>query len=598
MCPILKYKWRLWFYMKKLFTQLHFAAHKTLWYVVIIVLGILIGVSVILLSIEYFKKNTHSIVINFSDAPEVVDGYSVSQTSSSRSVTNTPHIAILPTDVRSQSVIQETFAQLSHYNPDMVVFLYKGDDTDTFYTISDDSGVDGFTFSLPESYVTYMPLGAANQKLATMFAPLMTEYLPSAQAMHIEIAPRSNAHVLDQLREQIIQNTNKKIAVIAFLPLSDTSLPTYTYDFIHATDVAQVFSTLDDTAQRGCVQCYYLVRSVADQFDMLAQVVPNQSSIVSSIVFQTSTHTNILDTQIATLLFSGDVMLGRHVETLMRARGTSYPFQKVATFLAEPDAVIINLEGPIPTTHRQTPNFSTHFSFDPKLVESLVTAHITRVSLANNHTYDYGSEGYAHTTSTLRELGIRYFGHPRVEDHAVTVMYDTIRGQEIAYIGFHATQNSFDVQKAIAVVARERANHPDIFIIPVIHWGAEYRLTSIPFQQNLAHGLIDAGADVIIGHHPHVVEEVELYKNKPIFYSLGNFVFDQYFSTDVEQGLLVGMVITPEKVTYHIFPLHSTASVPMLMSEDARTAFLRGLADRSSDMIASQVADGILQVDR
>ncbi|MFH2018657.1 MAG: CapA family protein, partial [bacterium] len=98
------------------------------------------------------------------------------------------------------------------------------------------------------------------------------------------------------------------------------------------------------------------------------------------------------------------------------------------------------------------------------------------------------------------------------------------------------------------------------FIIANVHWGQEYQKTSNSLQRKLARELIDLGVDAIIGHHPHVVQEMEIYKNRPIFYSLGNFVFDQYFSEATQQELGVGLVFRDKSISAYVFPLQSVKS--------------------------------------
>ena len=118
-------------------------------------------------------------------------------------------------------------------------------------------------------------------------------------------------------------------------------------------------------------------------------------------------------------------------------------------------------------------------------------------------------------------------------------------------------------------------------LIVNIHWGAEYQELSNDHQRDLARELIDAGADAIIGHHPHVVEEIEVYKDKPIFYSLGNFVFDQYFSIPTQQGLAVGVVLGADATSVYVFPIESENSQVRLMPPSKAEQFMRRLIDRS-----------------
>lgn len=171
-----------------------------------------------------------------------------------------------------------------------------------------------------------------------------------------------------------------------------------------------------------------------------------------------------------TLLFTGDVMLGRSVERLMLKEGEDYPFARIAHTLADADVAVVNLEGPIPPMHRQTPSGSTLFSFRKEALAPLVRAGVGAVNLANNHTLDYGQEGYEHTLKTLKEVGLMYFGHSS-EVGEVSYLKLEKNGREIYLVGFHATQNNFPKESAADIVKTLRADHPDAFIVPQIHWG-------------------------------------------------------------------------------------------------------------------------------
>jgi poly-gamma-glutamate synthesis protein (capsule biosynthesis protein) len=140
----------------------------------------------------------------------------------------------------------------------------------------------------------------------------------------------------------------------------------------------------------------------------------------------------------------------------------------------------------------------------------------------------------------------------------------------------------------------ETASKESDMQIAFVHWGTEYEPLHSAFQEDLAKILIDAGAEVVIGHHPHVVQDIALYKGKPIFYSLGNFIFDQYFSEAVQDGLMVDF--TPEGGAYHFTLLPVTSrysrSQPMLMLGDERKAFLIELAAKSEPELQEMIVEG------
>jgi poly-gamma-glutamate synthesis protein (capsule biosynthesis protein) len=245
------------------------------------------------------------------------------------------------------------------------------------------------------------------------------------------------------------------------------------------------------------------------------------------------------------IAFTGDVMLGRYVEELMNSNGLNYPFEKVGERLNLYDEVVINLEGPVlkNALHTKTPDFSTNFSFKEDVLNVFAENNIGIVNLANNHTFDRGEERFQEMVEILNERDIDWFGHPWKydEEYVHTILAE---GVDINLIGFQqATNYEFDINKMKSTVEAVKNDNPLALNIVNFHFGPEYKPYSANIQQEIARGAVDAGADMVIGHHPHVVQEMEVYKEKPIFYSLGNFVFDQYFSTETQEGLVVELVL-------------------------------------------------------
>jgi poly-gamma-glutamate synthesis protein (capsule biosynthesis protein) len=134
---------------------------------------------------------------------------------------------------------------------------------------------------------------------------------------------------------------------------------------------------------------------------------------------------------------------------------------------------------------------------------------------------------------------------------------------KFGFIGLDDTVNKIKISEVKKLMDKTKTNGAD-FVVVNVHLGEEYKEISNTRQRQLGHSLIDLGADVIIGHHPHVVEEMEIYKNRPIYYSLGNFVFDQYFSVPTQQGLGVGLVFEEKNgqksISNYVFPLEGIKS--------------------------------------
>jgi len=274
--------------------------------------------------------------------------------------------------------------------------------------------------------------------------------------------------------------------------------------------------------------------------------------------------------QSITLLGVGDMMLGRYVRTLMDANGMNYPFEKITHELNGIDYIFSNFEGPIKEQEVSTQK-SISFRFKPDVVWVIKKAGINIVSIANNHALDQGWGGRSDTMKFLKEAGIRYFGHPKNEVEE-NVYIGQIADKTVAFVGFDDT--IFKIEEESAKKMIQELDIVADYVVVSAHWGVEYVHQPTERSQMLAHMFVDAGADIVIGHHPHVVQTMEVYNGTPIFYSLGNFVFDQYFSQDTQEGLGIGVIIRDDLMTVYLLPYAIPASQPTLTEGDAKTAFL------------------------
>lgn len=292
------------------------------------------------------------------------------------------------------------------------------------------------------------------------------------------------------------------------------------------------------------------------------------------------------------IFMSGDIMLGRYVETLMKKNGDDYPFEKVRDLYSESDLVFGNLEGPIRTNHFQTPDNTMVFSFRPETGDILKRNGFNLVTLANNHTFDKAQDGLDETKQYLDEAGVEYFGHPK---DVADILEKEVNGHEIVFIGFHDTfLNKLDYVEALRVVREYKEQKKFVFVS--VHWGAEYKLISSTPEREFARKLVDAGADAVIGHHPHVVQEIEEYNGSIIFYSLGNFIFDQYFSKDTQEGLAVEMEIDKRDLRFRLLPVDIIRSQPQLMEDNSE--FLIELSERSSEQLELDILNGLIEIPR
>jgi len=294
-----------------------------------------------------------------------------------------------------------------------------------------------------------------------------------------------------------------------------------------------------------------------------------------------------------TIVFVGDMMFDRGVESLMEGVGFTYPVELIKDFLNKFDYSVGNLEGPINKEPKDFPDSSLMFSFNEKSVESLKAGNFKVVSLANNHTSNMANAGLEETREILKADDINYAGDP------ISCGIDYIyQKDEMTYYAVNETfASNCSEKQLINAFIDARHYNPESFIVAIMHWGTEYSSTSSASQQEMAHDLIGAGADLVIGSHPHVVQEIEEYQGKLIFYSLGNFIFDQYFSEETQQGLAVGMEKYIDKVVYTLYPVKNRLAQPKLMDGDDKQNFLDNLADKSDKNLSDSIKKGVIEID-
>jgi len=286
----------------------------------------------------------------------------------------------------------------------------------------------------------------------------------------------------------------------------------------------------------------------------------------------------------------GDIMLGRHVETLMKRHGAAYPYKNLTT---EPGVVWVgNFESTVLNKHIPTPNYEMRFSVDTRYLSVLRDFGFQYLSLANNHTYDYGRVGYLETRENLSDFTA--FGHPyTVGPESIT--YTQLGAVKIGMIALNQLNGTLNTDE-LSSLLYTLSVHSDVQIA-YIHWGEEYVHVHNQVQEDLAHALIDNGIDMVIGHHPHVVQDIALYKGKPIFYSLGNFIFDQYFDIAVMEGLMIVLKEGGDgQLSWDIVPVSSVsmAAAPRILEGKEREEFLSKLAKRSDPSLFVDILDGNL----
>lgn len=259
------------------------------------------------------------------------------------------------------------------------------------------------------------------------------------------------------------------------------------------------------------------------------------------------------------LAFVGDLMLDRGVKYFVYKNFNgdySELFAKVKTHLQSYDLLFANLEGPI-SDRGQNAGSIYSFRFEPKVIPVLKNVGFDIFSVTNNHIFNWGQDAFTDTLQSLTANDITCVGGGSTGSEAYAGKIIDIRGVRIAFLAFSEFSDgeitasstwpgitiiSDEAVKNAVTQAKENAE----LVVVSYHFGEEYQGAPNDYQKKYAELAIDSGADLVIGHHPHVVQTLELYKNTYIIYSLGNFIFDQYFSEATMQGGLLEVEVSPE----------------------------------------------------
>lgn len=264
------------------------------------------------------------------------------------------------------------------------------------------------------------------------------------------------------------------------------------------------------------------------------------------------------------VLFVGDMMFDRTIRQRINEKGFDHIFSCINSDLSKYDFVVGNLEGPITSNASVSVGSvpgdinNMQFTFPIKTAEALKENNIKVVSLANNHILNFGREGLAETRKILKQEGVGWFGDPYDQDKK------SFTQGKLNIIGFNQFLGVDSVTGTVAEIKKVKTDKN--FIIVFAHWGDEYAGANY-FQKDSARKFIDAGADLVLGAHPHVIQEMETYKDKKIYYSLGNFIFDQWWSLEVRKGMGVEVTINDSGL--------QTRPIFFESSRDGRTCPLR-----------------------
>lgn len=236
--------------------------------------------------------------------------------------------------------------------------------------------------------------------------------------------------------------------------------------------------------------------------------------------------------------FAGDTMFSDRVAQTLKIEGNEYPFKHISELFQNDDLSMVNLETPVTSFGTKAEDKTFVFKSLPEVLPFVANSGIDAVNLANNHILDQGVEGLLDTVSHLKENDIKYVGAGKDADEAYAPLYIERKGITIAICGFSrvipkedwaagkgkpGVATTYDPARALKTIQTAK-EHADLVLV-MVHWGKERTTILEKHQTSLAHDYIDAGADLVIGGHPHVMQGLEQYKGKWIAYSTGNFIF-------------------------------------------------------------------------
>ena len=309
-------------------------------------------------------------------------------------------------------------------------------------------------------------------------------------------------------------------------------------------------------------------------------------------------------TEPVTLVFTGDVLLSDYVLNNYNSKGISgVASDDLLSELQQADLTIINNEFPFSARGSQAPDKQFTFRVDPSYVSVLTDMGVDIAGLANNHVLDYGSDALLDTFDTLDAAGIDYMGAGVDMDRASRLITREIDGMTFGFLAASRVIPvvSWDVANASPgvfttydparlVAAIEAARSQCDYLTVMVHWGIERDAYPQEYQTQLARQYIDAGADLIIGAHPHVLQGIDYYQDKPVCYSLGNFIFNQ----EIPRTAIVKVTVEKDKEPTIQFLAASASGAYTSLSSSEEKASIYQYLEEISDHKISLDADGVL----
>ncbi|MBM7650229.1 poly-gamma-glutamate synthesis protein (capsule biosynthesis protein) [Bacillus ectoiniformans] len=302
-----------------------------------------------------------------------------------------------------------------------------------------------------------------------------------------------------------------------------------------------------------------------------------------------------------TLSFAGDVLLDRSVGESIKKHGVDYPFKGTAKVFQSTDIAALNLETSV-STRGKPANKQFTFRSRPETLRGVKNAGIDVVSLANNHTLDYGVDALYDTMKHLDDYKIGHTGAGKNEKDAFSARYIDVKGKKVAIIGISRVlpEVSWFATGSKPGIANAYHNEPMMthvkkavknsdYTIVMIHWNRERQDYPEPYARQMAKMFIDAGVDGVIGSHSHCLQGIEYYKGAPIYYSLGNFIFTKSGDPRGRETMMVKMTIDQKKgISTSVVPAQIFDGQPRLMDNSYNQKIYKKLSSISYNMKVDQ----------
>src|SRR5680860_119834 len=403
--------------------------------------------------------------------------------------------------------------------------------------------------------------------------PFIKYYFPQAKIIALTFQPTVSQTELDQIAEILKNILPANSLIVQSTDFSHYLTPAQAADkdqeslaAIKAETIADILK-LQQPENLDSKAALYLQASLQQNFfQVKPQILEHKNSqdyTTEKVSSATSYFTFAYQKEAlgkATFIFVGDIMLSRSIgDFLARRQDYNFPFAKIAPVLVGADLVFGNLESPISDQGESSGRLYS-FRADPLATPGLKNSGFTVLSVANNHAFDYGLAAFTDTLVNLKKLGLNYAGGGANFTEAHQGAYQEINGIKITVLAYTdllpKSQMATDKQAGFAYLDEEQmikdikqAKEQSDLVIVSFHWGQEYETKANEHQKKIASEAVKAGASLIIGHHPHVVQEYTDIQGVPVAYSLGNFIFDQNFSPETKTGLMLKVEVENKKIS-------------------------------------------------